>query len=72
LIFKTYLVHTKVDQPHLGLPSRDYYLQERSRKDLEAYHAYMTQVTPLFFFQVIYIYTEHLTVCHTAINNLPY
>jgi hypothetical protein len=55
--FKTYFVHTQVDQPHLGLPSRDYYLQERSRKDLEAYHAYMTQVTPLSCFQVIYIYT---------------
>ena len=38
--------HWQVDQPHLGLPSRDYYLQDRSRKDLEAYHAYMTQVRP--------------------------
>jgi hypothetical protein len=35
----------QVDQPHLGLPSRDYYVRNRSM-DLEAYHAYMTQVRP--------------------------
>jgi len=31
----------------LGLPSRDYFLHLESEKDLEAYHAYMTDVAEL-------------------------
>ena len=34
----------QIDQPQLGLPSRDYFLQEESRRNLVAYHRYMTEV----------------------------
>ena len=34
----------QIDQPQLGLPSRDYFLQEESKRNLMAYHQYMTQV----------------------------
>ena len=34
----------QIDQPQLGLPSRDYFLQEESKRNLLAYHEYMTQV----------------------------
>ena len=34
----------QIDQPQLGLPSRDYFLQEASKRNLMAYHEYMTQV----------------------------
>jgi membrane metallo-endopeptidase-like protein 1 len=33
----------QIDQPQLGLPSRDYFLQPRSQRNLAAYHRYMTQ-----------------------------
>ena len=33
----------QIDQPQLGLPSRDYFLQARSQRNLAAYHRYMTQ-----------------------------
>lgn len=36
----------QIDQPQLGLPSRDYFLQARSQRNLAAYHRYMTQVPP--------------------------
>ena len=44
-----------MDQPHLGLPSREYYLSPRSKGDMEAYHTYMTEVR-LFNFMDLYIY----------------
>ena len=34
----------QVDQPQLGLPSRDYFLQPESQRNLAAYHSYMTEV----------------------------
>ena len=34
----------QVDQPQLGLPSRDYFLQPESLRNLAAYHSYMTEV----------------------------
>ena len=34
----------QIDQPQLGLPSRDYFLKEESKRNLMAYHQYMTQV----------------------------
>ena len=34
----------QIDQPQLGLPSRDYFLQPESRRNLNAYHKYMTEV----------------------------
>jgi len=37
----------QIDQPQLGLPSRDYFLQEESKRNLLAYHEYMTQVSIL-------------------------
>lgn len=37
----------QIDQPQLGLPSRDYFLQARSQRNLAAYHRYMTQVQGL-------------------------
>ena len=35
------------DQLQLGLPSRDYFLDEESDRDLTAYHNYMTEVSHL-------------------------
>ena len=34
----------QVDQPQLGLPSRDYFLKPESARNLKAYHNYMTEV----------------------------
>ena len=34
----------QVDQPQLGLPSRDYFLKPESQRNLKAYHNYMTEV----------------------------
>ena len=34
----------QIDQPQLGLPSRDYFLQPESLRNLQAYHKYMTEV----------------------------
>ena len=34
----------QVDQPALGLPSRDYFLKAESQRNLNAYHSYMTEV----------------------------
>ena len=34
----------QVDQPQLGLPSRDYFLKPESQRNLNAYHNYMTEV----------------------------
>ena len=34
----------QIDQPQLGLPSRDYFLQPESQRNLVAYHQYMTEV----------------------------
>ena len=34
----------QIDQPQLGLPSRDYFLQPESQRNLVAYHKYMTEV----------------------------
>ena len=36
----------QIDQPQLGLPSRDYFLQPESQRNLVAYHKYMTEVGP--------------------------
>ena len=35
----------QIDQPQLGLPSRDYFLQPESLRNLQAYHKYMTEVS---------------------------
>ena len=35
----------QIDQLQLGLPSRDYFLDEQSDRDLDAYLAYMTEVS---------------------------
>ena len=35
----------QIDQPQLGLPSRDYFLQPESQRNLVAYHKYMTEVS---------------------------
>ena len=47
----------QIDQPQLGLPSRDYFLQPESRRNLNAYHKYMTEVKKFislyFTFEVI-------------------
>ena len=37
----------QIDQLQLGLPSRDYFLDERSNQELMAYHQYMTEVSHL-------------------------
>jgi len=37
----------QIDQLQLGLPSRDYFLDEQSDRDLVAYHNYMTDVSHL-------------------------
>ena len=42
-----------MDQPHLGLPSREYYLNPRSAGDMFAYHTYMKEVT--FFIPFIVV-----------------
>ena len=34
----------QIDQPNLGLPSRDYYLHAESQRDLQVYFEYMTDV----------------------------
>ena len=34
----------QVDQPALALPSRDYFLKAESKRNLNAYHSYMTEV----------------------------
>ena len=34
----------QIDQPQLGLPSRDYFLQPESKRNLVAYQRYMTEV----------------------------
>ena len=39
--------YSQIDQTPLGLPSRDYFLQKESEKDLEAYQKYMTDVAVL-------------------------
>ena len=37
----------QIDQLQLGLPSRDYFLDAESDRDLNAYHTYMTEVSHL-------------------------
>ena len=37
----------QIDQLQLGLPSRDYFLDDQSGRDLKAYHTYMTEVSHL-------------------------
>ena len=34
----------QIDQPQLGLPSKDFYFQPESQRNLVAYHNYMTEV----------------------------
>jgi predicted metalloendopeptidase len=38
------LCELQIDQPTLGLPSRDYYLHPESQRDLQVYFEYMTDV----------------------------
>ena len=52
-------VTLQIDQPHLGLPSRGYYLNERSKNDLGAYHKYMTEVS-------LYSYSAAVAIVHFA------
>ena len=40
----------QIDQPQLGLPSRDYFLQPESQRNLAAYLEYMTEVQTIFLF----------------------
>ena len=41
------LMYFQIDQLQLGLPSRDYFLDDQSDRDLMAYHQYMTEVSLL-------------------------
>ena len=42
--FNGFILILQIDQPTLGLPSRDYYLHPESQRDLQVYFEYMTDV----------------------------
>ena len=48
----------QIDQLQLGLPSRDYFLDERSNQELMAYHQYMTEVSHLLGANESHAYEE--------------
>ena len=63
----------QIDQPQLGLPSRDYFLQPESQRNLVAYHKYMTEVGQDVIMVIIIILRRIIGRCrHCYRNTLAY
>ncbi|KZS15003.1 Endothelin-converting enzyme 1 [Daphnia magna] len=54
----------QIDQMHLGLPARDYYLKPSSALHVKAYHRYMTEVAVLLGADKLYASDEMKKVLH--------
>ena len=57
-MYNKILLPCQIDQLQLGLPSRDYFLDERSNQELMAYHQYMTEVSHLLGANESHAYEE--------------